>query len=180
MLTSGIRKCSEERVREMETGMKTIVIAGARSAIGKTTLARSLLEVLPDARMVKIGHHTVAKPGGDHYFPIGTPLREILGCGGTCRFLIIESNSILEQFTPDCVIYLPADNPKPSAALAEAKADIIRGRMPGPSILSSLAGKLGIEKEVMVQLAVLAVAPTVPVSPHDSVHIPEPGKESCI
>ena len=108
--------------------MKVIVVSGARSNVGKTQLTKALLSLLPGAVRVKIGHHA-ATPGGDeHLYPMGTGLKSIVAEHGHARYLIIESNSILKEITPDCTIYLAADDAKPSAEIAAKKADVIRGR----------------------------------------------------
>ena len=45
--------------------MKVIVVAGARSKIGKTHLARALCDLLPGAVRIKIGHHERKKNAVD-------------------------------------------------------------------------------------------------------------------
>ena len=119
--------------------MKVIVVSGARSNVGKTHLARALCSLLPGAIRVKIGHHA-PKPGRDiNLYPIGTSFATIASQHSDVRFLIIESNRILQEITPDCAIYLPGDDPKPSAKLAAKKADIIRGEPLSDSAISLLA-----------------------------------------
>jgi len=122
--------------------MKVIVVSGARSNVGKTHLARALCSLLPGAVRVKIGHHA-RKPGRDiNLYPIGTSYSTISANHSDAPFLIIESNRILQEITPDCVIYLPGDDPKPSAKLAIKKADIIRGESIPDSKISLLARRM--------------------------------------
>jgi hypothetical protein len=59
---------------------------------------------------------------------------------------------------PDLAIYLPAEDPKPSAALAEASADLIRGRRCGDDMVSSVACRLGIDAVTAAEIVRLACA----------------------
>ncbi len=138
--------------------MKVIVVSGARSNIGKTQLARALCRLLPGAVRIKIGHHA-RKPGGDGYlYRMGTSFSTIAAEHGNARFLIIESNRILEEITPECAIYLPADNAKPSAERAMQKADIIRGEPVPVSAISVLAKRLGCDETVIRRIVELSGA----------------------
>jgi hypothetical protein len=138
--------------------MKVIVVSGAHSNIGKTQLARALRDLLPGAVRIKIGHHA-RKPGGDgYYYGMGTSFSSIAAEHSNARFLIIESNSILEEITPECAIYLPAEDPKPSAELAVKKADIIRGKPVPDFKISVLAERLECDKTVILQIIELSGA----------------------
>jgi hypothetical protein len=129
--------------------MKVIVVSGARSNVGKTQLSRALCRLLPGAVRIKIGHHT-RKPDGDgNLYQMGTSFSTIAAEHGSARFLIIESNRILEEITPECVIYLPAENPKPSAEIAIRKADIIRGEPIPASKISVLAKRMECDEAVI-------------------------------
>ncbi len=140
--------------------MKVIVVSGARSNVGKTHLARALCGLLPEAVAVKIGHHK-AKPGKEGIlYPMGTALATIAAEHPAARFLIIESNSILDQLTPDCAIYLAADNPKPSAETAAKKADIIRGKAIPRSKIKALAARLECDEAVIRKIVELSGALT--------------------
>ncbi len=131
------------------SNMKVIVVSGARSNVGKTHLSRALCRLLPGAVRIKIGHHA-RKPGGDGYlYQIGTSFSTIAAEHSNARFLIIESNRILEEITPDCAIYLPAENPKPSAEIAIKKADIIRGEPVAASKISVLATRMECDETVI-------------------------------
>ena len=133
--------------------MKVIVVSGAHSNVGKTHLSRALCSLLQGAVRVKIGHHA-PKPGRDtNLYQIGTSFSTIATDHGDVRFLIIESNRILQEINPDCVIYLPGDDPKPSAKLAIKKADIIRGEPVPDSTISLLARRMECE-EVLIRAIV--------------------------
>ncbi len=138
--------------------MKVIVVSGARSNVGKTHLAAALRALLPDAVAVKIGHHA-AKPGKEGIlYQMGTGLSTIAAEHPAARFLIIESNSILDVLTPDCAIYLAADNPKPSAQTAAKKADIIRGKTVPLSTIRTLAARLECDEAVVRKIIELSGA----------------------
>jgi hypothetical protein len=103
--------------------MKVIVISGASSKVGKTTLAGSLRRMLEGAEVVKTGHGE-RKPGiQNHFYESGTPFPTIRENHGGATWLIVESNSILQEIAPDLVIYLEGEHPKPSAQYARCKAD---------------------------------------------------------
>jgi hypothetical protein len=133
--------------------MKVIVVSGARSNIGKTHLSKALCGLLPVAVHIKIGHHPRKQGGDNFYYNKEINFSALADEHKNARFLVIESNRILEEITPDCVIYLPADNPKLSAGIAEKKADIIRGKLLSESKMISLAGKLDCDKEVIRKIA---------------------------
>jgi len=142
--------------------MKVIVVSGARSNVGKTRLSRALCKLLPTAVRVKIGHHAW-KPGGDRFlYPMGTSFSVIAAQHSATRFLIIESNTILDEITPECTIYLPADNPKPSAAKAMEKADIIRGEAVPPSKIALLAERMECDEAVIRAIAELSGGCVIP------------------
>jgi hypothetical protein len=136
--------------------MKVIVVSGARSDVGKTHLARNLCSLLPGAERVKIGEHE-RKPGGyTGYYSLGTTFSTIVADHPDARFLIIESNRILNDITPDLAIYLPAPGAKPSAAVAIEKADIIRGQTFSDEQVPILARRLECEETVIRAIVELA------------------------
>jgi hypothetical protein len=57
---------------------------------------------------------------------------------------------------PDLAIYLPAEDPKPSAALAEASADLIRGRRCRGEMVRLVAGKLEVDDGTAAEIVRLA------------------------
>lgn len=138
--------------------MKVIVVSGARSNVGKTQLAHALCKLLPGAVYVKIGHHA-RKSGKDGYlYPMGTGFPGIAAGHANASFLIIESNRILEEITPECVIYLPAEDPKPSAEIALKKADIVRGEHVPATKIALLAERLECDKTVIGKIVELSGA----------------------
>ena len=138
--------------------MKVIVVSGATSNVGKTYLSRALCELLPGAVRIKIGHHP-QKPDVDGFFyNMGTGFSTVVAEHGSADFLVIESNSILEEITPDCAIYLPADNAKPSAEIAIKKADIIRGEHVPASKISAIAERMECDEIIIRKIVELAGA----------------------
>jgi hypothetical protein len=133
-------------------------VSGARSNVGKTQLSRALCKLLPAAVRVKIGHDQ-RKPGGDdHLYHMGTCFSSIAAEHNKARFLIIESNSILKEITPECAIYLPAENPKPSAEIALKKADIIRGEPVPSSKIAVLAKRMECDETIIRKIVELSGA----------------------
>ncbi len=133
--------------------MKVIVISGASSKVGKTTLAKNLRHLLPGAEVVKIGHGP-RKPGlPNHFYESGTPFETVRENHGGATWLIIESNSILHEMEPDLVIYLEGENPKPSARYARDRADIVSGRPVDNAVVATLAVRLGISNELVREIA---------------------------
>ena len=139
--------------------MKVIVVSGARSNVGKTHLARALCKLLPGSVRIKIGHHA-RKPGHDdgHLYQMGTSFSTIVAEHNDADFLVIESNRILGEITPECTIYLPADDPKPSSEIAINKADIIRGKPVPASKISVLAERMGCDEATVRKIVELSGA----------------------
>jgi hypothetical protein len=138
--------------------VKVIVVSGARSNVGKTSLARALLGLLPGAVRVKVGHHASQPGGDDHLYSRGTGFAAIAAAHSDAPYLIIESNSILEEITPECAIYLQADDAKPSAEIAIKKADIIRGTPVGAAKIALLAKRLECDETVIRKIVQLSGA----------------------
>ena len=136
--------------------MKTIVIAGARSNVGKTTLAEEIRQLLPGSVRVKLGHGELKEDMDDVFYHAGTPYERIKEENPQADFLIIESNRILGEIDPDLVIYLPADDSKPSAALAETNADLIRGCEGGADEVKLVVDRLGVDTQTAAEIVRLA------------------------
>ncbi|MCK4548624.1 MAG: hypothetical protein KAU49_00595 [Candidatus Krumholzibacteria bacterium] len=136
--------------------MKTIVISGAKSNVGKTTLAGKMGALLPGSVCVKLGHGAVKEGVDNVFYHAGTPYERIKEDNPQADFLIIESNRILEEIDPDLVIYLPADDPKPSAALAETNADLIRGCEMSDDMVRLVVDRLGIDTSIAAAIIMLA------------------------
>ncbi len=133
-------------------GIKTIVISGAHSNVGKTRLARELCGMLPGALHVKIGHGTVKEGRDNVFFHVGTPFPMIEREIGHAEFAVIESNRVLDDIEPDCAIYLPGGRPKPSAERVRGRADIVRGEPVSRDKVALLAGKLGLAVETVLEI----------------------------
>ena len=125
--------------------MKTIVISGARSNIGKTTLAGRMSGLLPGSVCVKLGHGEEKEGMDNRFYPSGTPYGRIKEENPQADFLIIESNRILDEIEPDLTVYLPAEDPKPSALIAAKRADLTRGCTGSDEEAGLVAGRLGID-----------------------------------
>jgi hypothetical protein len=149
--------------------MKIIVVSGACSGVGKTTLAGGISNLLSDVLTVKIGHHAESVHKTIKLFPMGTSIHTIMLYAGDVSYLIIESNSILKEIIPDCVVYLTGDSPKPSASLALTMADIITGEVVDSCKIVELASRLSLDISLIKKIAMLAgaklemVRETVPV-----------------
>ncbi len=168
--------------------MKTIVVSGARSKVGKTSLAIELEAIFPGSRYVKIGgcsggmdgssqtpsgRHRCSgsctrtcgvKPDGPKLYPRGTSFEQILRETDSADFLIIESNAILREMTPDVCLYLDGAPPKPSAALARSKADIVSHARVDEAQIVAVAEKLDIPLRVARRMAWLTGARPEPAA----------------
>jgi adenylate kinase len=129
--------------------MKVIVISGASTGVGKTTLARGLQRLLAGAEIIKLGHGRRKTDVGNRFYELGTPFETIRANHRDAHWLLIESNSILREIQPDLVIHLEGENPKPSAEYARRRADIISGRNVSDEELMTLAARLGITPGLM-------------------------------
>jgi hypothetical protein len=138
--------------------MKTIVVSGAHSNVGKTRLAEEICRLLPGAIHVKIGHGEEKDDVGNVFYHVGTPFYVIADENQGADFLVIESNTILKEIQPDCTIFLPGGVPKPSAVGAVEKADIVRGERIDRGTMARLVDSLGIEEETVVEIISMAGA----------------------
>lgn len=138
--------------------MKTIVICGASSGVGKTTLARSLRAVLLDAEWVKIGHGKPKADVGNRLYPLGTSMETLCANHSDAAWLLIESNSILYDAEPDLVIYLDGANPKLSAGYARTRAHIISGQYVAAEEITHLAKRLGLSVDMVESIVRLSGA----------------------
>lgn len=136
--------------------MKTIVISGACSNIGKTTLAKAIHSILPESARIKIGHSAKKANKSGHFYEMGTTFSQLKMNHKDSPYLIIESNAILNDITPDLLIYLPGDNPKPSAKKASQMADITRGQVVTEEVLKNLSIKLNITDKQIRQIVWLS------------------------
>lgn len=136
--------------------MKVIVISGASSNVGKTTVARRLQATLEGARFVKIGHGAEDPNNPDILYPMGTSFETIRRDHADVKWLLIESNAILLEIQPDLLIYMDGPNPKPSAKEARVRADIVSGRQVDGGDVTAWAARLGITEDGMRRIVTIA------------------------
>lgn len=136
--------------------MKVIVISGASSNVGKTTVARSLQAALENATFVKIGHGVEDPENPDILYSVGTSFETIRRNHADAKWLLIESNAILLEIQPDLLIYMDGPNPKPSAKEARVRSDITSGQQVDSGSLTALALRLGITEDRMRQIVAIA------------------------
>ena len=136
--------------------MKTIVISGAHSNVGKSALAKRLSSMLQNSVHIKIGHGREKKGMSNIFYPEGTSFREIAEDSSGRSYLIIESNRILREIAPDLVIFLTGGFPKPSAIDARFQADIIRGETVSGGTIEEVRARLGISRETVLKIVKLA------------------------
>jgi hypothetical protein len=129
--------------------MRVIVISGASSKVGKTTLALRLQRVLEGSEVVKIGHGPRKAGIENHFYELGTPFHVIAENHADARWLLIESNAILREIQAGLVIYLDGPHPKPSAEYARRQADIVSGEDLGDDEIATLAARLDITPDLM-------------------------------
>jgi len=144
--------------------MKTIVISGASSNVGKTAAAKKIARLLPGSKYIKIGHGKEKPNQEGEFFNIGTPFSDIVSKHGNAPFLIIESNSILNEITPEILIYLTGDSQKPSAKKAEEIADIKRGDRVDALKISDLAMSLSVDESIIRKIAWISGARPSPLT----------------
>lgn len=138
--------------------MKTIVISGAHSKIGKTTIAHQIRELIPGSKFIKIGSHSKKDTKDDTIFQINTSFEFIADLYKDVPYLIIESNRILYEMTPECTIYLPGTPTKPSGEIAKKKADIIQEELIDRPTIEKLAMKLDLELAIVKKIIWLSGA----------------------
>jgi len=138
--------------------MKTVVISGAHSNVGKTGLASRLVSILQDSVHIKIGHGTEKEGIGNIFYPEGTSFDKIASENSGPAFLIIESNRILREMVPDLAIFLTGEDMKPTGTEAKIKADIVRGEAVSRDKIDEYVDRLGIDREIMIRIAALAGA----------------------
>lgn len=129
--------------------VKTIVIAGAHSNVGKTRLACQIQTLLQNAVYIKIGHGTSKEGKQGVFYHTGTPFDVIRSRHENADYLIIESNSILTEITPACTVYLTGEPQKPSAIEAQKKADIIKGSRITKETVEQLRTRLGLPQTII-------------------------------
>ena len=105
--------------------MKTIVISGSHSNVGKTSLGLEIQGFLENSVFVKIGTGTPKEDSDVPLYPVGTLFEEVEKDHSSCDFLIIESNSIVNEIKPDLLIFL-------KIGLGQQMAEGMKGRIKLP------------------------------------------------
>ncbi|MFH1676173.1 MAG: hypothetical protein ABIC40_04030 [bacterium] len=88
--------------------MKILLITGSSSGVGKTRLAMKLMEIVPHAVYMKLGHGKKKKGGRPkNYFEGEQEALEFIAKEeGKCEYLLVESNRLVGKIDPDPVIFL--------------------------------------------------------------------------
>lgn len=123
--------------------------------MGKTALAERLGELLPDARVVKLGEHARRGEKNPLFFPLDTSYFEVARAVGGCEFLILESGKILDDSDcqPELVVFLPhPEDDKPGAERRRSRADLVRGEPVDPAIAERLRERLGVDERTMASI----------------------------
>jgi hypothetical protein len=128
--------------------MKTIVIAGAASDVGKTTVLRKLSKFVPDNVAVKLGRSDAHDKNKDEILlPSDSSIEAIRGViEKEPAYLLIESNSLLKRFDPDLAIFVDGKSPnrRPDAEELKEKCDLVMGSRIDCKQAFGLAGKAGL------------------------------------
>ena len=124
------------------------MICGGGRAVGKTTLARRLEQLLPGAVAVKLGEHPAKPDKNVRIYPRETPSSFLMETYSGADYLIIESGTILFEvgFEPDLVVFLPAPGgDKPGSSARRDRADIICGQTSTGVAHRLLTERLGLD-----------------------------------
>lgn len=139
-----------------EVRMKTIIIAGAGSKVGKTTVLRTIVKALPDAVAVKLGGTRAADKGKEEMLlPSESSVEDIVkALGREPVHLIIEGNSILKRHEPDLAIFVEGEvaDRRADADELKARCDLVAGGKVECSRAFALAGRLGLGLDEFGQL----------------------------
>lgn len=139
--------------------MKTIVVAGAKSGIGKSTLVGEIQLLLAGrCTSVKIGHGTPKNEVQNFFYSWGTSFEIIKKNHLDTEFLIIESNSICNELTPDLLLYLDNENRKESAELPRKNAHLKSGCIVNADQLELLATAMELPVSMIKKIAWLTGA----------------------
>lgn len=136
--------------------MKIVVISGAGSKVGKTSVLRALKQLLPNSASIKLGRAEEASADKDEMLlPSGSTLCEIKSAiGGEFSYLLVEGNSILKKFSPDLAIFVDGEvkDKRADADLLKAKCDLVAGGKIDCRRAFALAAKLGIDLKTFGEL----------------------------
>jgi len=110
--------------------MKIIIIAGAGSRVGKTTILRSIQGLFQDSITVKLGR-AENKDKQEMLLPSDYSIAEIIRVvGRKPTYLLLEGNTILKNITPDLAIFVDGDpvNRRDDADDLRKKCDLIASK----------------------------------------------------
>ncbi len=149
----------------------TLVVSGARSQIGKTTLALKLGQLLPGSCVIKIGHGRRKAHLNNFFYPHGTSYNTIKANHAKSPWLIIESNGILGELKPDLCVYLTGDGviqgsgeAKPSALYARQRAHLVSGTLAAAKVLEAACVRTGLPPDMIRRITWLCGARPEPAT----------------
>ena len=136
--------------------MKTIIIAGAGSNVGKTTILRSLKSFFPNHISVKLGKIEVPdKSKAELLLPSNYSLEQIRDAiGQKPEYLLIEGNSILKRYEPDLAIFVDGEPEKKREDAQELKEKchlVVGGKIDCQKAFA-LARNIGLERSKFGEL----------------------------
>jgi molybdopterin-guanine dinucleotide biosynthesis protein len=126
-----------------------LVVGGSSSKVGKTTVICEIIAATRDARWtaVKITphQHEPKQHGDTERYAAAGAVRTVLSSGPAPREgnVIIESNSVLDELTPDLFVFVEGGpDSKPSARRHAGKADFhVAGHAP-PELITEVRRRL--------------------------------------
>lgn len=136
--------------------MKTVIIAGAHSDSGKTTVLRKIAKVFDDSVTVRLGRADEAKEGKEEILlPSDTEFDAIVdSIPRKPAYLLIEGNSILKRFDPDLAIFVDGDGPdrRPDADELKERCDIVAGGKVDCRAAFGFGARLGLDLKTFGKL----------------------------
>jgi molybdate transport system regulatory protein len=115
--------------------MRTWLIGGSSSGVGKSTFVKNLVDLLPNSNFLKLGHGACKKDGPENYFTeTEKALQYIADCDGKYENFIAEATRLVGKFDADVVIFLNSKkgNRRNDADERMKSANIILGNDSNP------------------------------------------------
>lgn len=136
--------------------MRVIVVAGAKSKIGKTTTLRIIKSFLDDVVAVKLGKvGEIDKGKPEMLLPYDSSFADIEKViSGDPQYLLVEGNAILNKIKPDLAFFVEAigSGRKDDADEAKKKCDLTIGEDLPPDKLAAFSEKMGLSQDRFNQL----------------------------
>ncbi|MFH1874512.1 MAG: hypothetical protein ABH859_04925 [Pseudomonadota bacterium] len=136
--------------------MKVIIIAGAGSKVGKTTVLRSLKAFFPNSISVKLGKKEAEDKNKEELLlPSNSTLAQIKAAlSQEPEYLLIEGNALLKTFKPDLAIFVDGEPEKPreDAKELQIRSHLVVGTKVDCQQAFILAGRIGLERAKFGQL----------------------------